>query len=98
MSTLKEISKVSGVSISAVSRIISQDVTLNISPDKRQRVLKIAKELGYKSPKQRKPKTNIKIALIHWYTRKQELEDTYYLSIRLGIEKAAHELGITLVK
>src|SRR5690606_7103917 len=31
-------------------------------------------------------------------TRKEELEDTYYLSIRLGIEKAAHELGITLVK
>jgi len=98
MSTLKEISKVSGVSIAAVSRIINQDTTLNISTDKRQKVLAVANSLGYKNPKQRKPKNGLKIALIHWYTRKQELEDTYYLSIRLGIEKAAHDLGITLVK
>jgi len=98
MPTLKEIAKVSGVSISAVSRIINQDTTLNISIEKRNRVLEVAKKLGYKTPKQRRSKNHIKIAMIHWYTRRQELEDTYYLTIRLGIEKAAHELGISLVK
>jgi len=98
MPTLKEIAKVSGVSISAVSRIINQDTTLNISIEKRNKVLEVAKRLGYKTPKQRKSKNNIKIAMIHWYTRSQELEDTYYLTIRLGIEKAAYDLGISLVK
>ncbi|MDY0404812.1 hypothetical protein P5G51_004820 [Virgibacillus sp. 179-BFC.A HS] len=31
---------------------------------------------------------------MHWYTEKEELNDLYYLSIRLGVEKRAKELGI----
>lgn len=98
MPTLKEIAKASGVSVSTVSRVINQDPTLNVSIETRKVVLDTAKNLGYKNPSQRKSKNHIKLAMIHWFTRTQELEDTYYLTIRLGIEKAAHDLGITLVK
>lgn len=98
MPTLKEIAKAAGVSVSTASRIINQDETLNVSTETRNKVLETAQVLGYKNPKQRKNKSNIKIAMIHWYTRTRELEDTYYLTIRLGIEKAAYNLGITLVK
>lgn len=98
MPTLKEIAKVAGVSVSTVSRIINQDASLSVSAETRQNVLNAVKKLDYKNPKQRKSTNYIKIALIHWYTRSQELEDTYYLTIRLGIEKAAYDLGVTLVK
>ena len=98
MPTLKEIATITGVSVSTVSRIINQDTTLSVSNETRQNVLNTAKNLGYKNPTQRKHKQKLKIAMIHWYTRNQELEDTYYLTIRLGIEKAAHDLGISLVK
>lgn len=81
-----------------MSRIISQDSTLSVSLQTRRKVIEIAEKLNYKSPKQRESIGHWKIALILWYTHIQELEDTYYLSIRLGIEKAAHDLGITLVK
>ncbi len=35
---------------------------------------------------------------MQWFNQKEELEDLYYLSIRLGIEKKAQELGFELTK
>jgi LacI family transcriptional regulator len=43
-------------------------------------------------------KAKYKIGLIHWYTIDQELEDPYYLSIRLGIEKKAIEHQVEIHK
>ncbi|WP_162146923.1 substrate-binding domain-containing protein [Acholeplasma granularum] len=97
MSTLKQVAKVSGVSVSTVSRIINQDPTLSVSSETRRSVIEAAAKLDYKGTSKRKH-NSLKIAMLHWFTRTQELEDTYYLTIRLGIEKAAHDLGITLVK
>ncbi len=38
------------------------------------------------------------LRLIQWYDDTEELEDLYYLSIRLGIEKKAEEANVTLLK
>ena len=50
--------------------------------------------------KHRKNAANAKqtLRLIQWYDDTEELEDLYYLSIRLGIEKKAEEANITLLK
>lgn len=98
MATLKDIANQSKVSQTTVSRILNQDPGLTVSDETRHKVLTIAEQLHYKIPKNRIVNQSIKIALIHWYTREQELEDTYYLAIRLGIEKAAYEQGIQLIK
>jgi LacI family transcriptional regulator len=36
--------------------------------------------------------------LIQWFDTEEELEDLYYLAIRLGIENKTEELGIRLLK
>jgi LacI family transcriptional regulator len=98
MATLKDIAIKANVSTSTVSRILRNDKTLSVSDQTRSKVLKVADELDYKTKKNKQIKSNITVALIHWYTRAKELEDNYYLSIRLGVEKAAHEKGIELIK
>lgn len=98
MATLKDIAKLANVSITTASRILNQDMNLVVSDVTRQRVLKVADDLSYKNPKQRTNNHKYTFAMIHWYTRTQELEDTYYLSIRLGVEKAAYDQGINLIK
>lgn len=95
--TLKDIANKTNVSVSTVSRILNHDLTLKVTNETRQAVLAAAEELSYIKPKL--TNTNqYKVALINWYTREQEIEDNYYLSIRLGIEEECHKRGIELVK
>jgi len=95
--TLKEIAKLSGVSETTASRVLNDDPTLSVSDKTRERIVAIAKQNNYISTK-KKIKNRYRLALIHWYTREQELEDDYYLSIRLGIEKSCYDHGIELIK
>ena len=48
MATIKDIAEKSGVSASAVSRILNNDPTLSASLETKQKVMKVAKKLGYK--------------------------------------------------
>ena len=101
MATIKDIAKKAGVSSATVSRVLNYDATLSVSDDKRKLILEIAEELDYVTPRQRMDKRthlNIRIGLIHWYTIQQELEDPYYMSIRMGIEKQCYEQNIDIVK
>lgn len=98
MATLKDIALEARVSISTASRILTNDKTLSVTDKTRSRVLKVSENLGYQTKKNKASKTKLTVALIHWYTRARELEDNYYLSIRIGVEKAAHEQGIELIK
>lgn len=93
MATIKDIAKRAGVSTATVSRVLNYDASLSVSDETRKRVFEAAEALAYKKTK---PKKYIdqKIAIVHWYTEKQELSDLYYLSIRLGIEERCKELGI----
>ncbi len=54
MATLKDIADKVGVASSTVSRVLNQDDTLSITAEKRQLINKVAIELGYLSPIQRK--------------------------------------------
>lgn len=101
MATIKDIAQKAGVSPATVSRVLNYDASLSVSDEKRKLILEIAEELEYRTPRKRKSKgvqKQIKIALVHWYTVQQELEDPYYMSIRIGIEKACIEDKIEMVK
>lgn len=97
MAKLKDIAELSGVSLSTVSRILNADRTLKVSPDTKNKILRIADELGYVSTKNRKTaflnKTHV--AIISWYTPQQEIEDSYYMQIRLSCEKRLKKSGLT---
>ncbi|WP_442602277.1 LacI family DNA-binding transcriptional regulator [Paenibacillus sp. KN14-4R] len=103
MATLKDIAEKVNVSISTVSRVLNFDQTLSVSDETRRRIFEITEELEYKkstkSEKQIKssPK-KIEIGMIMTFAKSEELNDPYYLAMRLGIEGAAQEKSIQLIK
>lgn len=101
MTTIKDIAEKAGVSLATVSRVLNYDSSLSVSYETKKRVFEIAEELEYKTLRQRSNGTKGKkktIALVYWYTLEQEIEDPYFLSIRLGIEKMCNEHKVSLIK
>lgn len=92
MATIKDIAEKAGVSISTVSRVLNYDPTLSTSNETKKKIFEIAEELSYDKHINKK-KSNSKIAIVKWYTEEEELNDLYYLSIRLGIEKKCKQLN-----
>lgn len=101
MAKIKDVAEKAGVSITTVSRVLNYDDSLSVSNETRQKIFNIASELEYKTPRMRKvsiESDNYNICFIHWYDLNREIEDPYYLSIRIGLEKACHEKQINLMK
>jgi len=97
MATIKDIAQLAGVSIATVSRVLNYDTTLSVGDETKKRIFEAAEELSYKKKPARKQES-VKIALLQWYTEKEELEDLYYMSIRLGVENRCRHLGVHMVK
>ncbi len=99
MPTIREVAKAAGVSPGAVSRILNHDITLSVSDTTRQRVLSIAQEMNYvKKNSEKKIRGSFTFGILQWYSIRQELEDPYYLSIRLGAEKYCSEHNINVIR
>lgn len=94
MATIKEIADRAGVSITTVSRVLNYDETLNASEATKKRVFEAAEELNYTTLRARKSKKHkYTVGILNWYTQEQELNDPYYLAIRLAAEKECGEKG-----
>jgi len=93
MATIKDIAALAGVSIATVSRVLNYDETLNVSLETRQKIFEAADQLAYESKGYKKRKPSHKIGLCYSYSLEEELVDTYYLSIRVAIEKHLAEKG-----
>lgn len=96
MATLKEIAELAGVSLATVSRVLNMDTTLNVSETTRQKILETAEELNYVGNRAKKARAKqYHIGIINWYSQKQELDDPYYFSMRLAVEKKCKEENIS---
>ncbi|WP_339060983.1 LacI family DNA-binding transcriptional regulator [Tepidibacillus marianensis] len=95
MATIKDIAEKAGVSIATVSRVLNYDSSLSVTDETRKKIFEVAEELSYKKRIVRT--STSKIAIIHWYTEKEELEDLYYMSIRFGIEQRCQQLDVQVV-
>ncbi len=93
MATIKEIADKAGVSIATVSRVLNHDETLNALEETKQRIFEVAKEMDYELRAQKKRKKKLRIGVFYSYSPQEELEDPYYLCIRLAIEKELEENG-----
>jgi len=93
MATIKDIAEKAEVSIATVSRILNFDETISVSENTKKKIFEIANELNYVTPRRRKNKKQEykNIGIVHWYSDKEELEDPYYLSIRIGVERKCEE-------
>jgi len=99
MATLREIAAASGVSLAAVSRILNNDMTLNVQAETRKKVLKTAAALGYvKKPYHKSTAHVLTFGILQWYSPAQELNDPYYLAVRLGVEEYCIDHSIKLVR
>lgn len=93
MATIKDIAERAGVSIATVSRVLNYDETLNVQDDTKQRIFEAAEKLDYQLKEKKKRKRKLKIGVFYSYSLEEELEDVYYLSVRVAIEKKIEEKG-----
>lgn len=100
MATLKQIAKEAGVSLATVSRVLNYDTTLSISDEKRHLIVEIAERLEYQTPRNRKrqKKSDYTIGIFQSISEVAEVEDPYYLGIRMGIEKRCQEENIHMIR
>jgi LacI family transcriptional regulator len=88
VATLKDIAEKAQVSLATVSRVLNQDNTLSVSEATRKKIIEVADALDYVPLKIKKEQSkNFTIGVVQWYTKEQEATDTYYLSLRLAVEK-----------
>lgn len=92
MATIKDIAEKAGVSPATVSRVLNYDPGLSVTDKTKKRIFEAAEDLNYQHKKKSSRSTQ-KIAILTWYNEQEELDDIYYLSIRLGAENKIHEAG-----
>ncbi len=93
MATIKEIAELAGVSLTTVSRVLNYDETLNVQDETRKRVFEAAEQLEYTIKGKKKRKKKLKIGVLCSYSLEEELEDTFYLSVRVAIENKIEREG-----
>lgn len=100
MATLKDIADRVKVSQSTVSRVLNRDATLSVTDETREKILKTAAELGYKTVGQRyltvedtgkkMPESEKRLPLIgiaQMFEMKEQMEDIYYLMMKNMLEE-----------
>lgn len=97
MATIREIAAASGVSPSAVSRILNNDPGLSVSEETRRRVTSVALSMGYTRRKSA-DKATFRMGILQWFSAEQEIADDYYLQIRKGIEDFCIKNLISIVR
>ena len=82
MATLKELADQTGYSPATISRILSGDPALSVTPEARRKVLEEAGRLNYTATRSRRgrtPKGVLRVGVAEMLTPAQQLDDPYYL-------------------
>ena len=79
MATIEEIAVLAKVSQATVSRVLNQDETLSVTPEVRQKIIKIANELKYIPPKMRRMKKeqSLIIGVADWHLVRSNESDIH---------------------
>ena len=85
--TIKDIAAIAQVSPATVSRVLNHDPQLNVTTETKIRVFEAAEELDYLLPKKKQTKKVEVVGLYSTYSIEAELEDVYYLAMRVALEK-----------
>ncbi|MBE5939450.1 MAG: LacI family transcriptional regulator [Lachnospiraceae bacterium] len=101
MATIREVAREAGVSIATVSRILNMDDTLSVSVETKRRVFRVAEELKYVKKNSRKtvPGTGKRqsIGIVNKLDFDRELEDVYFMTVRLAVEERLTDLGYRII-
>lgn len=98
MATIKDIAELAGVSQTTVSRVLNYDETLSVEESTKEKIFRATEKLEYTKHKKKRKKKKGKIALVQWLNEKEELDNIYYLSLRMAAEKRILEKGYDIVR
>lgn len=98
MANIQEIAKLAGVSKATVSRILNQDTSFSVSETTEKRVWQIANKLQYKlsNVAVRDNSEKLHLALVSAVSFEQELNDSYFQKIKLGLTQQANLWGMKI--
>ena len=94
--TIKDIAAMAQVSPATVSRVLNHDPQLNVTTETKIRVFEAAEELDYLLPKKKQTQKVEVVGLYSTYSSEAELEDVYYLAMRVALEKQLTAEGYVL--
>lgn len=88
MVTIKDIAQQANVSNTTVSRVLNNDQSFNVSEMTRNKVLEVARQLGYKTIVERYNKKHYRLALVYKsFIFNTHLNNDFHMSIRNGIDR-----------
>ncbi len=94
MATLKELADRTGYSTATISRILSGDPSLSVTPEARRKVLEEAGRLNYTATRSRRGralKARLRVGLAEMLTPEQQLDDPYYLYLSNYVRQTCQE-------
>lgn len=91
MINIRQLAKLAQVSPGVVSRVLSEDPSLSISPETRQRVLDMIKKYNYQPTRRNGRKWVHSLCVITTLSEEEEVNDTYFRVMMQGISQAAAE-------
>lgn len=96
MPTIKDIAKLANVSPATVSRVLNHDETISVTAKTKKRIFEAAEKLSYTKHRHKikSKQSNKKIAIVTWYTVEKEINDPYFISIRMGIQREAKDSNL----
>ena len=65
----------------------AQLIPLNVQDETRMKIFDTARELQYQARERKSRKRHLTVGVYYSYSREEELRDTYYLTVRLAVEK-----------
>lgn len=98
MATLKEISKLTGVSATTISRVLNRDETISVSPETSRSIFDAAYSLGYRSPRKRKQleKTTL-IGVADWRVLPDSTQNACIRSLRYYADMESSNCSLDFV-
>ena len=100
MATLRELAERTGYSPATISRILTGDPSLSVTPEARRKVLEEAGRLNYSATRSRRgrtPKGVLRVGLAEMLTPVQQLDDPYYLYLSSFVRQVCQDRRYTLV-
>ncbi|AMB95051.1 LacI family DNA-binding transcriptional regulator [Aerococcus urinae] len=92
MTTLKDIAKATGYSVSTISRVLREDPTLSVKSSTRQEINAVAQAMNYAI--RGLSSYAYDILVIHKDDHfRDHIDNAYYFNMRFGIESIIHEYG-----
>ena len=89
MARLKDVAELAGVSQTTVSRVLNKDEKLSVTPEVKMRIFKIASQLGYSSPRQRRAaelKEKLVIGVADWRIIRPDRPNVRLQSLALMVQ------------